>query len=111
LSKQVGDFFNFCGLLILFELYYDKGVVLEIDDFPIFQVLKEFGEDLEDPRIDKIYSSGNRGVKKVQDLGDRAMWKSFCHPYTHVNNVHIALGWLYAIFLDVRLNKCNINRF
>ena len=68
--------------------------ILEIDDFPIFQVLKEFGEDLEDPRIDKIYSSGNRGVKKVQDLGDQAMWKSFCHPYTHVNNVHIALGWL-----------------
>ena len=85
--------------------------ILEIDDFPIFQILKEFGEDLEDPRIDKIYSSGNRGVKKVQDLGDRAMWKSFCHPYTHVNNVHIALGWLYAIFLDVILNKCNINRF
>ena len=25
---------------------------------------KSFGEDLEDPRSDKIYSSGNRGVKK-----------------------------------------------
>ena len=30
---------------------------------------KSFGEDLEDPRSDKIYSSGNRGVKK--GLGPR----------------------------------------
>ena len=25
---------------------------------------RNFGEDLEDPRSDRIYSSGNRGVKK-----------------------------------------------
>ena len=25
---------------------------------------RSFGEDLEEPRTDKIYSSGNRGVKK-----------------------------------------------
>jgi hypothetical protein len=29
-----------------------------------FEVLEELYEDLEDPRSDKIYSSGNRGVKK-----------------------------------------------
>ena len=26
--------------------------------------LRKFGEDLKDPKIDRIYSSGNRGVKK-----------------------------------------------
>ena len=31
---------------------------------PIFEVFKEYDEDLEEPRTDKIYSSGNRGVKK-----------------------------------------------
>jgi hypothetical protein len=30
----------------------------------LFEVLEDFGEDLEDPRSDIIYSSGNRGVKK-----------------------------------------------
>ena len=29
-----------------------------------FEVLEEFGEGLEEPRSDKIYSSGNLGVKK-----------------------------------------------
>ena len=37
---------------------------LKRDDFPIFEVLKEFGQNLEKPRSDKIYSSGNRGVQK-----------------------------------------------
>jgi hypothetical protein len=36
-------------------------------DFPIFEVLEEFGEDLEEPRSDKIYFSWNRGVKKVPE--------------------------------------------
>ena len=31
----------------------------------IFEVLTEFWRGLEEPRSDKIYSSGNRGVKKV----------------------------------------------
>ena len=30
----------------------------------IFEVLEKFGEDLEDSRSDRIYSSGNRRVKK-----------------------------------------------
>jgi hypothetical protein len=33
-------------------------------DFPIFEVLEEFSEDLDEPRSDEIYSSGNWGVKK-----------------------------------------------
>ena len=50
---------------LLLQFIHDKGVNFLIrDDFPIFEVLKEFGEDLEEPRSDKIYSSGNRGVKK-----------------------------------------------
>jgi hypothetical protein len=35
-----------------------------IYDLPIFEVLEELWRGLEDPRIDRIYSSGNRGVKK-----------------------------------------------
>ena len=33
-----------------------------------FEVLEEFGEGLEEPRSDKIYSLGNRGVKKDPGL-------------------------------------------
>ena len=32
--------------------------------FSIFEVLVKFGRGLEEPRSDKIYSSGNQGVKK-----------------------------------------------
>ena len=35
--------------------------------FSIFEVLEVFDKDLEEPRTEKIYSSGDQGVKK--DLG------------------------------------------
>ena len=45
-------------------------------------VFKEFDEDLEEPRDEKIYSSGDQGVKK--DLGELGMGKSLCHPYSEL---------------------------
>ena len=38
--------------------------LLEVGNLKIFEVLVEFWRGLEDPRNDKIYSSGNPGVKK-----------------------------------------------
>ena len=38
--------------------------LLKVTDFPIFEVLKEFFEDLEKPKSNRIYSSGNREMKK-----------------------------------------------
>ena len=53
------------GSKIATIIYYWKGCeFLKIDYFPIFKVLEEFGEDLEEPRSDKIYSSENQVVKK-----------------------------------------------
>ena len=48
-------------VILLLQFMHDKGVnFLKRVDFPIFEVPKEFGEDLEEPRSDKIYSLGIR---------------------------------------------------
>ena len=42
---------------------------------------RNFGEDLEDPRSDRIYSSGNRGVKKGPGPRGSRDEEFLCHPY------------------------------
>ena len=52
-------------------------------DFSLFVVLEEFDEDLDEPSNEKIYSSGDQGVKK--DLGgELGMGKSLCHSYSEL---------------------------
>jgi hypothetical protein len=40
---------------------------LQSEKVQFLRSLRRFGEDLEDLRRDKIYSSGNRGVKKFPE--------------------------------------------
>ena len=52
------------GSKIATLIYSQQGCeFLKVVDFSIFEVLEEFGEDLEGPSSDKIYSLGNQGVK------------------------------------------------
>ena len=46
------------------DLLFNMVLILKKADFTIFEVLKKFWRGLEDPRSDRIYSSGNWGVKK-----------------------------------------------
>ena len=59
---------------------------LKISDFLILEVCEE-------PRSNKFYYSGNLGVKKVQDLGERGTGNSLCHPYTQ--NLHPCKQYSY----------------
>ena len=55
---------NFPGSKIATLIHSQQGCeFLKVVDFSIFEVLEEFGEDLEGPSSDKIYSLGNQGVK------------------------------------------------
>ena len=48
---------KFQEVKLVLQFILDKAVISwQIANFPIFEVLEEFGEDLEEPRSDKNYS-------------------------------------------------------
>jgi hypothetical protein len=75
-SPKAPDFFSSLNSLGIQAIMndYDLNIVGQLTLFPLYvhrylfylfsRSSRNFGEDLEDPRSDRIYSSGNRGVKK-----------------------------------------------
>ena len=78
---RILDFIHACNLLDLILSLVQTLMRIHNEPCLTSYVLEIFGEDLEELSSDKIYSSGNRGVKKVQDLGKRGKGNSSCHPY------------------------------